>query len=56
MANLDAKQDGPLAIIAGGGTLPSALADAAVAQGRAVHVIGIRGEADAKISRFPIPG
>ena len=53
MANLDAKQDGPLAIIAGGGTLPSALADAAVAQGRAVHVIGIRGEADAKISRFP---
>jgi UDP-2,3-diacylglucosamine hydrolase len=53
MADLDAKQDGPLAIIAGGGTLPSALADAAVAQGRAVHVIGIRGEADAKISRFP---
>ncbi len=53
MANLDAKQDGPLAILAGGGTLPSALADAAVAQGRAVHVIGIRGEADAKISRFP---
>lgn len=53
MANLDAKQDGPLAIIAGGGTLPSALADAAVTQGRAVHVIGIRGEADAKISRFP---
>jgi DUF1009 family protein len=53
MANLDAKQDGPLAIIAGGGTLPSALADAAVAQGRAVHVIGISGEADAKISRFP---
>jgi DUF1009 family protein len=53
MADLGAKQDGPLAIIAGGGTLPSALADAAVAQGRAVHVIGIRGEADAKISRFP---
>jgi len=52
-AGPDATQDGPLAIIAGGGTLPSALADAAAAQGRAVHVIGIRGEADAKISRFP---
>ncbi len=52
-ADLDTKQDGPLAIIAGGGTLPIALAAAAAAQGRAVHVIGIRGEADAKISRFP---
>jgi DUF1009 family protein len=52
-ADLDTKQDGPLAIIAGGGTLPIALAAAAAAQGRAVHVLGIRGEADAKISRFP---
>lgn len=52
-ADLDTKQDGPLAIIAGGGTLPIALATAAAAQGRAVHVLGIRGEADAKISRFP---
>lgn len=53
MAGPEATQGGPLAVIAGGGTLPSALADAAAAQGRAVHVIGIRGEADAKISRFP---
>ena len=52
-ADLDTKQDGPLGIIAGGGTLPIALAAAAAAQGRAVHVLGIRGEADAKISRFP---
>jgi DUF1009 family protein len=52
-ADLDTKQGGPLAVIAGGGTLPIALAAAAAAQGRAVHVIGIRGEADAKISRFP---
>jgi hypothetical protein len=52
-ADLDTKQHGPLAIIAGGGTLPIALAAAAAAQGRAVHVLGIRGEADAKISRFP---
>jgi DUF1009 family protein len=47
-----ASENGPLAIIAGGGTLPLALAAAAAAQGRAVHILGIRGEADAKISRF----
>ena len=52
-AGPDATQGGPLAVIAGGGTLPSALADAAAAQDRAVHVIGIRGEADAEITRFP---
>jgi UDP-2,3-diacylglucosamine hydrolase len=51
-ADIDTKQDVPLAIIAGGGALPITLAAAAAAQGRAVHVIGIRGEADAKISRF----
>jgi len=45
--------DGPLAIIAGGGTLPSALAAAALAKGRPVHVLGIRGEAEQSISRFP---
>jgi UDP-2,3-diacylglucosamine hydrolase len=47
------KGDGPLAIIAGGGTLPCALADAAMAKGRAVHILGIRGEADDKIMRYP---
>ena len=45
--------DGPLAIIAGGGTLPSALAEAATARGRAVHILGIRGEADEAVARFP---
>jgi UDP-2,3-diacylglucosamine hydrolase len=48
-----AKGKGPLAIIAGGGTLPCALADAAMAKGRAVHILGIRGEADDKIMRYP---
>jgi UDP-2,3-diacylglucosamine hydrolase len=48
-----AHADGPLAIIAGSGTLPSALADAASARGRAVHILGIRGEADGAIARFP---
>lgn len=43
----------PLAIIAGGGTLPCAVADAAKSQGREVHIIGIHGEADAGIERFP---
>jgi UDP-2,3-diacylglucosamine hydrolase len=42
----------PLAIIAGGGALPCAVAAAATAQSREVHIIGIRGEADASIARF----
>jgi DUF1009 family protein len=52
-ADASAKQEGPLAIIAGGGTLPSALAEAAMARGRAVHVLAIRGEADEAVTRFP---
>jgi DUF1009 family protein len=52
-AGADAAGEGPLAIIAGGGTLPSALAAAALAKGRPVHVLAIRGEAEAGISRFP---
>ena len=48
-----ADSDGPLAIIAGGGTLPAALADAALAKGRAVHILGISGEADDKIALYP---
>jgi DUF1009 family protein len=43
----------PLAIIAGGGALPCTLAEAAMAQGRLVHILGIRGEADEKITHFP---
>ena len=52
-ADAAVKAEGPLAIIAGGGTLPCTLADAALAQGRAVHILGIRGEADESIARFP---
>ena len=48
-----ALDTGPLAIIAGSGALPTTLAEAAVAQGRGVHILGIRGEADEKINRFP---
>ena len=43
----------PLAIIAGGGSVPIHVAEAAVAQGRPVLVIGIDGEADKGIERFP---
>ena len=43
---------GPLAIIAGGGTLPIAIAEAALALGHDVHILGICGEADEAIARF----
>lgn len=43
----------PLAIIAGGGALPSALAEAATRAGRSVHILGIRGEAEPSIARYP---
>jgi DUF1009 family protein len=49
----EAGEAGPLAIIAGGGALPITLAEAALAQGRPVHILGIRGEAEEKIARFP---
>lgn len=43
---------GTLGLLAGGGVLPVAVAAEAEAQGRTVHVVGIRGEADAGIERF----
>jgi DUF1009 family protein len=48
-----AEAEGPLAIIAGGGALPSALAEAATRSGRSVHILGIRGEAESSIARYP---
>jgi len=45
---------GPLAIICGGGSLPFAVADAAIQDGRSVVLIGLRGFADAdRITRYP---
>jgi len=44
---------GPLGIIAGRGPLPCALAEAALARGLALHIVGIRGEASDDIERFP---
>ena len=44
---------GPLGIIAGRGSLPCVLARAASARGLAFHIVGIRGEADEEIERYP---
>lgn len=44
---------GPLGIIAGRGSLPTFIAEAANADGMPVHIVGIQGEADADIERFP---
>ena len=52
-ADAQARGEGPLAIIAGGGTLPCALATAVTSRGGQVHIIGIRGEADDMIASFP---
>ena len=48
----DAAWGGPLAVIAGGGTLPRQLADAARASGRDVFVLRIHGEADADFEPY----
>jgi DUF1009 family protein len=44
---------GPLGIIAGKGPLPCIVAEAALARGLPLHVVGIRGEASEAIERFP---
>ena len=44
---------GPLGILAGGGGLPEQIAASAVAQGRAVHIVAIKGEAGPGIEKFP---
>lgn len=42
-----------LAIVAGRGPLPLALADAAMAAGRPIFVVGLEGESEPAIERFP---
>jgi UDP-2,3-diacylglucosamine hydrolase len=42
-----------IAILAGGGRLPLMIAESAVGRGEAVHIVGIEGEADPAIARFP---
>lgn len=52
-ARIAAPLDGPLGIIAGRGVLPAHIAEKAEANGIPVHIVGIRGEADAGIGGFP---
>jgi len=48
-----AKVRGPLGIIAGRGSLPPFIAETASADNIPFHIVGIRGEADPAIERFP---
>jgi DUF1009 family protein len=51
---LDVQDAGPLALICGGGTIPVAVADAAIARGRRVVLFPVRGWADpAAVERYP---
>jgi UDP-2,3-diacylglucosamine hydrolase len=47
------KVAGPLGIIAGRGSLPAFIADAATADNVPVHIVAIQGEANPDIERFP---
>jgi hypothetical protein len=48
------SQQGPLALICGGGSLPLAVADLATARGRKVLLFALRGAADPKaVTRYP---
>lgn len=42
-----------IGILAGGGRLPLMIAESVAARGDGVHIVGIEGEADPAISRFP---
>ncbi len=42
-----------IGILAGGGRLPVMIAESVVARGGSVHIVGIEGEADQDLTRFP---
>lgn len=48
----EAGLQAPLGILAGGSRLPIEIAEAALARGQGVHIVGLEGEADAAIERF----
>ncbi len=52
-ASMSGQPRTPLGILAGGGGLPEQIAESAIARGRAVHIVAIKGEAGAGIERFP---
>lgn len=49
----ESQSERPIAIIAGGGSVPLHVANAALSAGRKLLVIGIEGEADPRIADFP---
>ena len=51
--DLPALQRHGIGILAGGGRLPLMIAESVAARGGRVHIVGIEGEADAEIARFP---
>jgi DUF1009 family protein len=53
MAKSESSQSNRLGIVAGGGAMPVTVAAAAQSAGRPVHIIGIRGFADAAIEAYP---
>lgn len=42
-----------IGILAGGGRLPGMIAESVIAHGGSVHIVGVSGEADSSIERFP---
>ncbi len=56
MTSTREAQGEPLAILAAGGSVPLQVANAAVAAGRKVLVIGLQGEADDRLKAFPFQG
>jgi len=48
-----ADNSAPLGIVAGGGSMPLAIAARAVANQRPVHIVALKGEADAAIEGYP---
>ena len=53
MTTMNESGGEPLTIIAGGGSVPAHVAAAAIAAGRPVLVIALKGEADASVEAFP---
>jgi UDP-2,3-diacylglucosamine hydrolase len=53
MAQSKSEKKQALGILAGGGPLPAVVAEAAVAKGRPVFIVGINGWSDPEIEQFP---
>jgi DUF1009 family protein len=53
MSDRASKPAGRIGILAGGGRLPSLIADSVIARGGSVHIVGVKGEADDSITAYP---